>query len=222
MKLEAVPSTQADAGGQSFGETGLAPVYELNRFMLDVLIDVAARPAGESRSRLAVVLKGPLARLTEAGRDRLSRCPVSLVDAGFRDDPRWTAALGRPNSEFPANESAFPHLQALRLAHQTVTLAWTSARANLESACIIFGMSRRCAGIVARAGLQSMERVAERHPDWVRPAWENAPEIWHHLIAMAEQAPQPRLPLGLRALQRQLADFEPATRESGEIRSSRR
>ena len=216
-------STHGDTGGHSFAEAALAPVYELNRFVLDVLIDVAARPGGESRSRLAVALKRPLAGLTEAGRDRLSRCPVSLVDAGFRDDGRWSAALGRPDSEFPARESAFPHLPALRLAHQTFTLAWTSARANLESACIIFGMSRRCAGIVARTGLQSMERLAERHPDWVRPAWEGAPEIWHHLISMAEQDPQPRLPpLGLRALQRQLADLEPATCESGEIRASRR
>jgi len=145
------------------------------------------------------------------------------VDAGFRDDARWANAIARPNTEFPAGESAFPRLQALQLAQQTFTLAWTAARANPESACILFGMSRKCAGLVARVSIQTMQRIAERHPDWVRPAWENQPEIWHHLITAAAQEPQPRLPpVGLRALQRQLADLEPATRESGEIRPTRR
>ena len=32
-----------------------------------------------------------------------------------------------------------------------------------------------------------MQRVAERHHDWIRPAWENQPEIWRHLIATAIQ-----------------------------------
>jgi len=148
---------------------------------------------------------------------------VSLVDAGFRDDARWTTALGQPNSEFPTSENPFPHLQALRLARQTFTFGVDISPGEPGVRLYHFGMSRRCAGIVARTGLQSMERMAERHPDWVRPAWEGAPEIWHNLIAMAEQDSQPRLPpLGLRALQRQLADLEPAIRESGEIRPSRR
>lgn len=220
---EYVASTHEDGEGRAFSEPGLAPVYELNRFLLDVLVDMASRPSRETRSPLSVALKAPLGQLTDAVRDRLSRCPVSLVDAGFRDDARWTTAIAQPNAEFPTVEGAFPRLQALQLAQQTFTLAWTAARAHPETACIIFGMSRKCAGLVARAGIQTMQRMAERHPDWVRPAWESQPEIWLRLITMAEQEPQPRLPpVGLRALQRQLASLEPATRESGEIRSTRR
>lgn len=132
-------------------------------------------------------LKVPLSRLTDIARDRLARAPICLVDAGFRDDSRWATIIGRPDSELSPGESAFPHLQALQLAHQTLTLAWTAARASQESACIMFGMSRKCAEIVSRAGIQIMQRVAERHHDWIRPAWENQPEIWRHLIATAIQ-----------------------------------
>ena len=220
---EHVVPVHEDGAGRAFSESGLAPVYELNRFLLDVLLDIASRPSREIRSRLSVALKAPLGQLTDAARNRLSRCPVSLVDAGFRDDARWANAVAGPNTEAPAGESAFPRLQALQLAHQTFTLAWTAARANPETACIIFGMSRKCAGVVARVGIQTMQLMAERHPDWVRPAWESQPEIWQRLIAAAVQEPQPRLPpVGLRALQRQLAELEPATRESGEIRPTRR
>jgi hypothetical protein len=214
---------EEDSGRRSFCDSALTPVFEINRFLLDVLIDAACRPPMDAHRGLVLALNVPLARLTPAAVDRLARCPVCFVDGGFRDDAQWTAIASRPGGEFPARISAFPRLQALQLAHQTLTLAWTATRASLESACIIFGMTRKCADIVSHLGIQTIHRIAEQHPDWVRPTWENEPEIWHHLIAMAMQEPPPRLPpIGLRALQRQFVDLEPATCASGEIRRTRR
>jgi hypothetical protein len=215
-------SFHESAGGRTFSESGLDAVFELNRFLLDLLRNTAIRPWSEIRSQLPSTLGAQFSELTDDARDRLARAPISLVDGGFRDDSRWAALVARPDVDFPG-ENVFPHLQALQLAHQTLTLAWTTARVSREGARIIFGMSRRCADVVARAGIQTMQRVAERHPNWVRPAWDNQPEIWRHLIAMATQEPQPRLPpVALRALQQRLADLEPATPESDETRSTHR
>lgn len=211
-----------DAKARIFGETSLAPVFELNRLFLDALVDASFRPASEVQPRLASTLQRPLAQLTSAARDRLSRCPICFVDAGFRDDERWAAIATQSDARLGSQEIVFPRLQALQLAYQTLTLAWTIARANLEGACLIFGMTRKSARMIAKTGIQTMHQVAERHTGWVRPAWDDQSAIWHHLIAMAMRETDSQSSLGLRALQRRLADLEPATGESNEIRSTRR
>jgi hypothetical protein len=212
----------ADAKPRLFSETSLAPVFELNRLFLDALIEAAARPASEARPRLASTLQQPLTQLTSAARDRLAHCPICLIDAGFRDDARWVAFATQSNAPLKSPGVVFPRLQALKLALQAFTLAWTTARASLEGACLIFGMSQNSAKVIARASIQTMHGVAERHADWLRPVWEDQPIIWHHLLAMAMRETESQPSLGMRALQRRLADLEPATGESNEIRSTRR
>ena len=53
-----------------------------------------------------------------------------------------------------------------------------------------------------------MHGLAERHADWLRPAWEDQPEIWHQLLTVAMRETEPQSSLSLRALQRRLADLE--------------
>ena len=211
-----------DTGARIFSETSLAPVFELNRLLLDALVDASFRPASEVRPRLVSTLQGPLTQLTPTARSRLSRCPICFVDVGFHDDERWAAVATQSDARHGSQEIVFPRLQALQLAYQTLTLAWTIARANLEGACLIFGMTRKLARVIAKAGIQMMHEVAERHTGWVRPAWDDQSAIWHHLIAMAMRETDSQSSLGLRALQRRLADLEPATGESHETRSTRR
>jgi hypothetical protein len=206
-----------------FSEASLAPVSELNNLFVEALIDAATRPAAEVRPRLASALHQSLTQLTSAARDRLSRCPICLIDAGFGDDARWVAVATQSNtSSLGSREVVFPRLQAQKLALQTFTLAWTTARADLEGACLIFGMALSSARAIARSSIQTMHGLAERHADWLRPAWEDQPEIWHQLLTMAMREMEPQSSLSLRALQRRLADLEPATGESNEIRSTRR
>jgi hypothetical protein len=212
----------ADSSPRLFSETSLAPVFELNHLFLDALIEEASRPTSETRPRLASTLQQPLTQLTSTALDRLARCPICLIDAGFRDDTRWMAIATQSNASLESREAVFPRLQALKLALQTFTLAWTTARAGLEGASLIFGMSQNSARVIARASIQTMHGAAERHPGWLRPAWEDQPAIWHHLLAMAMRETESQSSLGMRALQRRLADLEPATGESNEIRSTRR
>jgi hypothetical protein len=214
---------QGAAKSTSFDTTALEPIHELNSLLLELLADATQRPSSEMRSGLVSAIKEPLVRLAPEARKRSARSPVCLVDAGFKEQARWGAVADRTDDRIPVQALAFPHLQAIQLAHETLMLAWTMARASPESACIVFGMTRTCVSSIARLTIQTIQRTAERHPDWIRPRWENDPAIWRHLLHMAAQEEQPRLPpIGIRALQRQLADLEPATGESSEIRSTRR
>lgn len=211
-----------DAKPRIFSETSLAPVFELNRLLIDALVEAASRPAFEVRSRLASTLQTPWAHLTPVARERLSRCPICFVDVGFGDDARWAGIATQADAQLGLGEIVFPRLQALQLAYQTLTLAWTMARSDLEGARLIFGMTRKSARVILKAGIQTIHQVAERHAGWVRPAWDDQSAIWHHLISMAMRETDSQSSLGLRALQRRLADLEPATGDSNEIRSTRR
>ena len=42
-----------DAKPRIFSETSLAPMFELNRLLIDALVEAASRPAFEVRPRLA-------------------------------------------------------------------------------------------------------------------------------------------------------------------------
>ena len=113
----------ADTKPHLFSEPSLAPVFELNRLFLDALVEAAARPASEARPRLASTLQQPLTQLTSAVSDRLARCPICLIDAGFRDDARWVALATQSNAPLKSPGVVFPRLQALKLALQAFTLA---------------------------------------------------------------------------------------------------
>jgi hypothetical protein len=105
----------------------------------------------------------------------------------------------------------------------TFTLAWTVARAGVESARIIFGMTPLCARIISSLSIHRIQGLAEQHYDAIRPAWEDNPQIWRHLLSLTEAAPVARLPpVHVRAMQRQLAELSLATSASEPIRQPRR
>ncbi len=165
MRVREHPLPTEDTGLSGFSESALAPVFELNGFFLEVLADAASRPASEVRPGLAVALKASLSRLNADARQKAAHRPVCLVDAGFRDDARWAAVAARADAQRPSKEGSFPRLQAIQLAHTTLTLAWTLARASPEAACVIFGMTHKSAAIFARLGVQTIQRIADRHAE---------------------------------------------------------
>jgi hypothetical protein len=206
---------------QVFCSAALTPIFELNLFLLDTLVQIACDSVPEQTPQLVSALRSSLSQLTMRARSTLARSPIALLDAGFTDEGRWAAAIAQPERDFPERTEMFPYLHATQLAHQTLTLAWTTARASIQGACIVFGMTQKCAYALSRAGMHTIQRIAETHSNWVRPVWEGHPEIWGRLLSMAT-APQPKLPsVGIRVLQQRMADLEPATYASDEIRSSR-
>jgi hypothetical protein len=102
---------------------------------------------------------------------------VGKPRAGFRDDERWAAIAAQSDARLGSQAIVFPRLQALQLAYQTLTLAWTIARANLEGACLIFGMTRKSARVIAKAGIQTMHQRKIERGDWAEgKVWRRAPD----------------------------------------------
>jgi len=210
-----------DGGNLLFDSAALGSVFELNTLFLSTLARIAADPtiaiAGDAVGKLAL----SLSRQTVTARETLAQCPIALVEMGFRDGERWARAIEEPERTIISPGGIFPYLDAIRLANQTLMLAWTTAQTAWQGACIVFGMTREVADRLARTSLQTVQRIAERYPHWVRPIWEHQPEMWDYLVSMSNSPPKKLPPVGLRALQRRLADLEPATCEENETRSSR-
>jgi hypothetical protein len=205
----------------SFSEAALTPLFELNAFFLNVLIASASRPPDE-RPHWALAQRSEWTQLSLTARQQIARCPVCLVDAGFKEEERWEA-IARRDAPASAAADGLPGWQAVELAHMTFTLAWTVARESLEGARIIFGMTPPCARIISSLSIHRIQGLAEQHHDAIRPAWEDHPEIWRHLLSLTEAAPAARLPpVHVRAMQRQLTGLALATGASQPTRQPHR
>ena len=147
--------------------------------------------------------------LSGAGRLRLAGCPFLLVDAGFARPELWTrlpdfaVREAVPLRTLLANRSALP----TPLLRRVLLLVWHAARANRSSACVVLGMSGRCAGVIASCRLADLEALAERRPGWVRLRWDRQLEVWRAwLSAAAKESPRRLERLQLWGLQTLAAD----------------
>lgn len=215
---------------ERFNEEALQPVYELNRALLELLVASASQPVSEAQPQIVVSLGATLLDLGIAPREHLVRCPMALVDFGFRNVEFWLQ-IESGQTVLPSLPACFPRLQAIQLAQTTLTLAWTLWHSNREAATIIFGLAPECAAILSRVGVQAIPRIAEIHAHCVRPRWETDTTFWRQLIRVAQSMDSPvqsRLPtVGLYAMQRQFADLislspHPATRETAATRANHR
>ena len=196
-----------------FTASVLEPVFDLNARVLQRLVDEARCSDEETRIGIVVPLRRSLLELSDVGLDRLARCPICLLDAGFGEKARWLARLGEPCLAFGPKIAAFefPRLEALRLSQTLFMMVWAAANAQPVCAKIIFGMSEECLRVMR--ALTSVQDLIEECSHWVRPRWPDRPQVWQRLIGTAQQSPAARIPdVGVRALLQMLADLEPATR----------
>ncbi len=215
--------TSPESFSRGFSPQALEPLYELNGLFLRLLIDTARVPSRQDELPLVYALRASLIELTPASRQRIARCAVCLVDAGFAEEDRWAAVARGVALPFSASADWLSPEQAVQLAQMTLTLAWTIARATPETARIIFGMTRPVVPIVASLGIERIQHLVQLHGNWLRPAWENRPAIWRHLLSPADPPPASRLPpIHVRAMQRQLARLQHATSVSRATQPSHR
>ena len=232
--------SHSDAGAQGlvavmepeyFSEEALKSVYELNRSVLRLLVLSASRSDSEPQHERGVTLAATLSALGTAGREQLARCPIALVDFGFRDIEFWRRIESKQAMLSSSLSVYFPRVQAIQLAQSTLTFAWTLLQSNREAAAITFGLAPECAAALARVGVQALPHLAESYPQCLRPRWETDIGFWHQLIRLArfiDSPAHPRLPaVGLYAMQRQLAELvllspHPATPETASTRTNHR
>ena len=163
------------------------PIAELNMEILE--------------SHIATVpgLQDKWQALSRVARLRLAGCPFLLVDAGFAQPELWARLPifgvheAVPLRTLLASRSAL----STPLLRRVLLLAWHMARANRTSARIALGMSGSCAGVVAGCRLADLEALAERRPAWIRPRWDQHPEVWQAWLSAASK----ESPRGLERLQ---------------------
>ena len=162
----------------------LEPVTELNAEVLEALAAAAARAAPPGG---APAPQWQWRALGEAGRLRLARTPLLLVDAGFARPECWCAAPRAAVHEAVPAPLAQRGVLATPLLRRVLVFAWHLARANRPCARIALGMSAACAGAVASWRFADLEALAEQRPAWIRPRWQDRPEVWQAWLNAALQ-----------------------------------
>jgi hypothetical protein len=164
----------------------LEPMAELNA---EVLVALAAGAARQSPAGAATGLQWQWRALGEAARLRLARSPFLMIDAGFARPEFWCSpprAAVHETAPRPAL-SAQSGVLATPLLRRALLFAWHLARANRTGARIALGMSAACVGAVAGWRFADLESLAEQRPAWIRPRWDNRPEVWQAWLSAAAQ-----------------------------------
>lgn len=193
-----------------FSPAALRPLHNLNRRLFEILIDEWRRARGGPPAIAA--LGELLAALDDKVLRRLASVPICWVDAEFLNADAWSATALTGRASHALSESPLPRARALEVAGLTYALASSTAKASADAACIMFGMRPAVADAFAGFSVEMVHRLGQSRAHWVKPRWCETPQDWQRLITTAEHAEAARLPsVSLRALNRLLADLEPAT-----------
>lgn len=168
-----------------------ASLFDLNRQIIALLVDVAATPRTKDIWAGWRTLGNEVSRLDAMQREELAHCPFSLVDAGLRDVPRWSRAdhIGPAQGELPFS----PILLQTRLdhlAHAAWLLAWHLVRSDMIAARLVFALKSASASFITQVTLSDIRRIAHEQVrnGRVRPRWHDRPDIWSRLIETARSS----------------------------------
>lgn len=179
------PQFAASAQVGSWDSSMLEPLAEINEEVVELLTGACA--PGHAGSAVISALRWRWEALGTPARARLARCPYLLLDAGFARAELW-AALPRASvndAQLPTDAGNRLRPMPTPLIRRVLLLAWHLARANRLTARLALGMSADCAQLLAGCRLADLEWFAEQRPAFVRPRWEDRPELWHALMGAA-------------------------------------
>lgn len=166
-----------------------AGVVEVNEQCLNLLVH-QARTDQFPPFPLVTALNNALRQTTPEVRKRAAARPFLLLDFEFQNPEWWEAVRRYPNKRFHTAgwRGCLSRRSGLPLARATLLLAWQGCRANLEEACILLGMSRPAAEVIARLQLTEIDRIADRRFRHLRPRWQDRPDYWRSLLAASESS----------------------------------
>jgi hypothetical protein len=179
----------------------LEPLAEINERVLEVL-GVAGGQRQPYTSSLSPLLAAEWRSLDAAGRTRLAASPYLLLDCRFASQELWSIPVHAGVRDAGGAGRSFAGALGAATLRQAMLVAWHWSRANPMTAQIALGLSDSCARLIAGTRLRELEARAELCPDWIRPRWENRPEIWRQLLsAAATSRPLMLRQMHLRGLQ---------------------
>lgn len=183
-----------------FTPEALQPVRDINRRMLRLM---TALP---TMFLLAEDISTGLIALPAQALDRLALCPCLLVDAGFHDERRWSAAAevaAKLRSASTTEERGPPAVVAL--ARAALFVAWHFAHTYVDAADLVIGTRPTTARALRALSLEDLEQLATAHSDWIQPRWADRPGCWQQLL-LAVQTSTGSFTGELRGLQLMLGE----------------
>lgn len=161
--------------------------HRINQRCIEMLIE-AARVPGLGRSPLVTQLREVLLQMTPDTRARAARRTFLLLDMELGNSALWQRFKSRSARTGPApNERAiFPRASAVQVARDILILAWYGVRADRHGAKLLLGMSAAVSDIIATLSLADVNRLAERQFRYLRPRWEDQPDLWLKLLTTSQ------------------------------------
>lgn len=173
--------------GEWLSRSALAPLAELNRQCLDLVVSGCGEGFGTAAQQ---AIARRVAALDEDARSGLAAAPYLLADAGFDDAARWQVASRWRVADVPRDGVpsvfALPSASASTLVRGVLVYSWHLARAHRQLARVVLGMSPACAQVIAELSLSDLEWVSENRPGWLCLRWESRARLWESLIAAAQ------------------------------------
>lgn len=126
-------------------------------------------------------------------RQRSKRLTVGMRYYSAMRAPLQARHTGRqryPNKKFhtPGWRGSLSRGSGLPLARATLLLTWQACRAHLDTACILLGISRPAAEIIAGFALTEIDRIADRRFRHLHPRWQDRPDLWRSILAASESS----------------------------------
>jgi hypothetical protein len=116
--------------------------------------------------------------LDPTARLRAAEHPMLLLDMNFSDAVWWgSAAQGRSVEETTSVASYLPAIIASELTRETLTVAWTLARADPGIATVLCGMAPQVSRLFASFSPAQLERLSARE-DHLRLRFDDHPPYW--------------------------------------------
>jgi len=173
-----------------------APLAELNSECLAHLVLSAANCGrGGAGPALLSSLRGQWSSLPAQAVQRLAAAPFSLFDAGFASAPRWLEMRTRGVHELSQRiePAFFPSDMARSITRRMLVYGWHLARSRPRAACLVFGSTLAGIESLAACSLASLEAVADRNAESLRPRWSNQTHFWRNLLLAASAGAERRL-----------------------------
>jgi hypothetical protein len=161
----------------------IGPLADVNSQSLRWLIKVSSHPK-HAESDFLGAISGRLCALSAAERNYAARFPFLLVDLRLRDLDWWQHVASHTATALSRSPwlTPLPPKLTTKLARSTLVLAWHTARVDQEAALLLLGLSRPVADLIAGLHLPDVDRISERHYQYLRPRWDNQPSVWKHLL----------------------------------------
>jgi hypothetical protein len=207
-------SVPASPGLEAFPH---ATVFEVNERCLELLVHQAR---GEAIPSFPIVttLREVLRQMTPETRKRAAARAFLLLDLEFQNAEWWETTHRYPQRQIHVVtwRGAFPRRSGLPLARATLLLAWQGCRADKDTACVLFGMARPVAGLIAGLQLTEIDGIADRRFRHLHPRWHDRPDLWRSLLTTSE-SPNPAAlrRTELQALQLVAGDLIPSREATG-------